>query len=114
MKPTIGFIGLGIMGRHMASHLLNAGYQLVAYDIVAAALDEVVAKGAQRGASCRDVAARTDLVISMVPDSPDVEKVALGEGGIGEAARQGLIYVDMRDRKSTRLNSSHQLISYAV
>lgn len=95
MKPTIGFIGLGIMGRHMASHLLNAGYQLVAYDIVAAALDEVVAKGAQRGASCRDVAARTDLVISMVPDSPDVEKVALGEGGIGEAARQGLIYVDM-------------------
>jgi 2-hydroxy-3-oxopropionate reductase len=95
MKPTIGFIGLGIMGRHMASHLLNAGYQLVAYDIVAATLDEVVAKGAQRGGSCRDVAARTDLVISMVPDSPDVEKVALGEGGIGEAARQGLIYVDM-------------------
>jgi 2-hydroxy-3-oxopropionate reductase len=95
MQPTIGFIGLGIMGRHMASHLLNAGYQLIAYDIVAAALDEVVAKGAQRGASCRDVAARTDLVISMVPDSPDVEKVALGEGGIGEAARQGLIYVDM-------------------
>jgi len=95
MKPSIGFIGLGIMGRHMASHLLNAGYQVIAYDIVASALDEAVAKGAQRGESCRDVAARSDLVLSMVPDSPDVEKVALGEGGIVEAARDGLIYVDM-------------------
>jgi 2-hydroxy-3-oxopropionate reductase len=95
MKPKIGFIGVGIMGRHMASHLLEAGYQLVAYDVVAAALDEVVSKGAERGESCKDVAARSDLVISMVPDSPDVEKVALGEDGIIEAAREGLIYVDM-------------------
>jgi 2-hydroxy-3-oxopropionate reductase len=95
MKPRIGFIGVGIMGQHMASHLLEAGYQLVAYDIVPSALDKVVAKGAQRGESCQDVAARSDLVISMVPDSPDVEKLALGEGGIVEAARAGLIYVDM-------------------
>lgn len=95
MKPRIGFIGVGIMGRHMASHLLEAGYQLAAYDIVPTALDKVVAKGAQRGESCKDVAARSDLVISMVPDSPDVEKLALGEGGIIESARAGLIYVDM-------------------
>ena len=95
MKPKIGFIGLCIMGRHMASHLLGAGYQLVAFDIVASALDEVISKGAEKGTSCRDVAARTDLIISMVPDSPDVEKVSLGEGGIIEAARAGLIYVDM-------------------
>jgi 2-hydroxy-3-oxopropionate reductase len=95
VKPKIGFIGVGIMGRHMASHLLEAGYQLVAYDIVADALDVIVSKGAARGASCKDVAARSDLVISMVPDSPDVEKVALGEDGIVGAARDGLIYVDM-------------------
>jgi 2-hydroxy-3-oxopropionate reductase len=95
VKPKIGFIGVGIMGRHMASHLLEAGYQLVGYDIVADALDVIVSKGAARGASCKDVAARSDLVISMVPDSPDVEKVALGEDGIVGAARDGLIYVDM-------------------
>jgi 2-hydroxy-3-oxopropionate reductase len=95
MKPKIGFIGVGIMGRHMASHLLEAGYQLVAYDVVPEAMDFVVSKGAGRGESCHDVAARGDLIISMVPDSPDVEKVALGEGGIIEASREGLIYVDM-------------------
>jgi len=95
MKPKIGFIGVGIMGRHMASHLLEAGYQVVAYDAVPEATDFVVAKGAEPGGSCRDVAERSDLVISMVPDSPDVEQVALGEDGIVEAARAGLIYVDM-------------------
>lgn len=95
MKPTIGFIGVGIMGQHMASHLLEAGYQLAAYDVVPEALDAVAARGAARGSSGKDVALRSDLVISMVPDSPDVEKVALGEGGIIEAAREGLIYVDM-------------------
>jgi 2-hydroxy-3-oxopropionate reductase len=95
MKPKIGFIGVGIMGRHMASHLLEAGYQLVAYDVVPEALEYIVSKGAEGGESCQDVAARSDLVISMVPDSPDVEKVALGEEGIIGAARDGLIYVDM-------------------
>ncbi|MDH7486194.1 MAG: 2-hydroxy-3-oxopropionate reductase [Anaerolineae bacterium] len=95
MKPRIGFIGVGIMGRHMATHLLNAGYEVVAYDIVPEALDYIVSKGAERGTSCSDVARRSDVIISMVPDSPDVEKVALGEGGIIEAARPGHIYVDM-------------------
>ena len=95
MKPKIGFIGVGIMGRHMASHLLEAGYQLIAYDVVPEALNDIIAKGAEGGESCEDVAARSDLVISMVPDSPDVEKVALDEDGIIEAAREGLIYVDM-------------------
>jgi 2-hydroxy-3-oxopropionate reductase len=95
MKPKIGFIGLGIMGKHMSAHLLNAGYELVAYDIVDEALDRLIALGAERGASCKDVAARSDVIISMVPDSPDVEKVALGEDGITEAARAGHIYIDM-------------------
>jgi 2-hydroxy-3-oxopropionate reductase len=79
----------------MASHLLDAGYNLVAYDLVNANLDRIVDRGAERGTSCQDVAARSELVISMVPDSPDVEQVALGAQGIIEAAREGLIYVDM-------------------
>ena len=91
----IGFIGIGIMGRHMAAHLMNAGHELVLFDIVPAAVEELVQAGAQAADSCRAVAERTDLVISMVPDSPDVERVALGENGIIEAARPGLIYVDM-------------------
>jgi 2-hydroxy-3-oxopropionate reductase len=95
VKPKIGFIGVGIMGRYMSAHLMDAGYELIAYDIVAEALDQTVTRGAERGTSCRDVAERSDLIISMVPDSPDVEKVALGADGIIEAAREGHIYIDM-------------------
>jgi 2-hydroxy-3-oxopropionate reductase len=95
MKEKIGFIGLGIMGRHMAGHLLTAGYELTVFDVVRLAMDEMVSLGASAGGSCKDVASASDIVISMVPDSPDVEQVALGESGIIEAAREGLIYVDM-------------------
>ena len=95
MKPKIGFIGLGIMGRHMCSHLIDAGYNLSVYDLNPAAVKELTDKGAASCSSCKEVAANSDVVISMVPDSPDVEKVALGEGGIIEAARAGLIYIDM-------------------
>ena len=76
-------------------HLLEAGYELAVFDIVKPAVDEMVAKGAKACSSCKEVAQVSDVVISMVPDSPDVEKVALGEGGIIEAAREGLIYIDM-------------------
>jgi len=95
MKPKIGFIGLGIMGRHMSAHLIEAGYSLSVFDLNPAAVKELVGKGATSCASCKEIAASSDLVISMVPDSPDVEKVALGGGGFIEAAREGLIYVDM-------------------
>jgi 2-hydroxy-3-oxopropionate reductase len=95
MKPKIGFIGVGIMGHHMVTHLLAAGYQVTAYDLSAELLQKIVDKGAEKAASCADVAAKTDLVISMVPDSPDVEEVALGENGIIKSARAGLIYIDM-------------------
>jgi hypothetical protein len=86
----------------MAAHLLEAGYELVAYDIQAEAVDEAVSKGAARADSCRDVAARSELVISMVPDSPDVEQVAMGENGFIDTARAGLIYVDARRRDACR------------
>ncbi len=95
MKPTIGFIGIGIMGSHMSQHLLEAGYPLVAYDISKEALQKAVHLGAQQGESSRDVAARSDMVITMLPDSPDVEQAALGPRGIIEAAREGLICIDM-------------------
>ena len=91
----IGFIGIGIMGYHMASHLLDAGYEITSFDVVPENLAKIAAKGAQPAASCAEVAANSDLVISMVPDSPDVEAVALGEGGIIEAAREDLVYIDM-------------------
>ena len=95
MEKRIGFIGLGIMGRHMASHLLEAGYTVTVYDINQKAVEEMVAKGASAAENCAQAAANADVVISMVPDSPDVEKVAMGENGIIESARAGLIYVDM-------------------
>ena len=95
MTPKIGFIGVGIMGRYMAGHLLDSGYEVIAYDVVPEALDRVVKAGAARGQSCQDVASRSEVVISMVPDSPDVEKVALGPDGIIQAAREGLVHIDM-------------------
>lgn len=95
MKQKIGFIGLGIMGRHMTSHLLRAGYGLYVYDINASAVQELIGKGAAACSSCKEAASQADIVISMVPDSPDVEKVALGEKGIVESARSGLLYADM-------------------
>jgi 2-hydroxy-3-oxopropionate reductase len=92
---TIGFIGLGIMGRPMAKNLLKAGHQLIVYDIVRGSVDEVVANGAVRGESCSEVASKSEIVITMLPDGPDVEAAALGESGILEGARRGCILVDM-------------------
>jgi 2-hydroxy-3-oxopropionate reductase len=95
VKRTIGFIGLGIMGRPMTKRLLEAGYPLVVYDIVTKSVDEIAAAGAQRGASIADVAKRGDVVISMLPDSPDVEAVAFGPDGVIANIRPGCTYVDM-------------------
>ncbi len=90
----IGFIGLGIMGRPMAKNLLKAGYDLVVYDKFAK-LDDVVAAGAKAGASNRDVAAQSDIVITMLPNSPHVKEAILGAAGVIEGAKPGAIVVDM-------------------
>lgn len=95
MNKKIGFIGLGIMGGHMSTNLINAGYDLNVYDLNASEVQKSVSKGATSCASCKEVALHSDIVISMVPDSPDVENVALGKDGIIESARKGLIYLDM-------------------
>lgn len=91
----IGFIGLGIMGKPMSKNLLKAGYPLVVYDITAAAVDEVVKAGAEKGTSPKDVAARVDAVITMLPNSPQVKEVVLGKDGIIEAMKPGSILIDM-------------------
>ena len=90
----IGFIGLGIMGRPMAKNLLKAGYELVVYDKFAK-LDDLEALGADIGASNSDVAAKSDVVITMLPNSPHVKEAVLGEHGVLEGAKAGTILIDM-------------------
>lgn len=92
---NIGFIGLGIMGKPMAKNLLAAGKSLVVYDIVPAAVEELVSAGAEKGTSPRDVAERSDIVITMLPNSPHVKEAVCGEKGILEGAKKGQIVVDM-------------------
>lgn len=94
-KSTLGFIGLGIMGRPMAHNLLNADYPLVVHSRSRPPVDELVAAGATAAWSPRQVAEQANVVITMLPDSPDVELVALGPDGLVEGAHSGLIWVDM-------------------
>jgi 2-hydroxy-3-oxopropionate reductase len=91
----VGFIGLGIMGKPMSRNLLKAGHSLVVYDVVAAPVAELVAAGAARGESGADTAHRSDVIITMLPDGPDVEAAVLGPGGVLEGARKGSVVVDM-------------------
>jgi len=95
MAQVIGFIGLGIMGRPMAKNLLKAGYPLVVHSRSRGPIDEIAHAGAKVGSSPREVAAQSDVLITMLPNSPDVELVALGRDGIIEGARPGLLLVDM-------------------
>jgi 2-hydroxy-3-oxopropionate reductase len=91
----IGFIGLGIMGKPMARNLMKGGHQVVAYDIVPALLDAAVEAGAARGDSCADTAARTDVIITMLPDGPEVEAAVLGPGGVLQGALPESTVIDM-------------------
>jgi len=93
--PTVGFIGLGIMGKPMARNLLRAGYPLVVLNRSRGPVDELVADGARAGSSPRDVAAASDVVITMLPDSPDVEAVVLAADGVAAGIRSGALYLDM-------------------
>lgn len=90
----VGYIGLGLMGKSMARNILKAGFPLVVHNRSRAAVDELVAEGAQAAGSARETAERVDVVLTNLPDTPDVEKVVLGENGIIEGAHDGLIYID--------------------
>lgn len=91
----IGFIGLGIMGKPMSRNLLKAGYSVVVYDLVPGAVAELAHAGAAPAASSAAVAAQADIVITMMPDGPQVEEAVLGAGGVLEGARPGCTVVDM-------------------
>jgi 2-hydroxy-3-oxopropionate reductase len=92
---TIGFIGLGIMGGPMAKNLLKAGHKLVVYDLAPGPVGELVAAGAERGASPADVASKTDTIITVLPNSPHVKEAVLGRNGIVEGAKKGSLLIDM-------------------
>ncbi len=91
----VGFIGLGLMGKPMARNLMQAGYPLTVHNRSRGPVDELVAEGATPATSPKQVAAQVDVVITCLPDSPDVERVALGPDGIIQGGRPGLTLIDM-------------------
>src|SRR5918912_1358830 len=95
MAEKVGFIGLGIMGRPMARNLMEAGYDLVLYNRTREKAEELASGGAEVAASPREVAEKSGVVITMLPDSPDVHDVVAGEGGVLEGIREGALLVDM-------------------
>ncbi len=94
-EESIGFVGLGIMGAPMAGNLLRAGYSLVVHNRTRAKEQELVSAGASAADSPREVASQCDVLITMLPDSPDVEQVYLGEDGVIAGARSGQLLIDM-------------------
>jgi 2-hydroxy-3-oxopropionate reductase len=95
VTTTIGIVGLGIMGGPMAANLLNAGHTVIGYDTQAAALEKLSAAGGKTAESVAATTAEADVVITMLPDSPQVEEVVLGAGGVLENAKPGLLLIDM-------------------
>jgi len=91
----VGFIGLGIMGKPMSKNLLKAGYPLVVFNRSQGAVDELVAAGAKAAVNPKAVAEQADVIITMLPNSPQVKEVILGESGVIEGARQGAVVIDM-------------------
>jgi 2-hydroxy-3-oxopropionate reductase len=91
----IGFIGLGTMGKPMAHNLLKAGYRLVVHNRNRDPVNELGGAGADAATSAKEVAEKSDVVITMLPDSPDVESVVFGEHGLLEGVREGMLFVDM-------------------
>ena len=93
-KPTLGYIGLGLMGKPMAMNLLRAGYDLIVYNRSRQVVQDFVEMGAREAFSPSEIASQVKVIFTNLPDSPDVEMVALGEDGILQGAHEGLIYVD--------------------
>ena len=90
----VGYIGLGLMGKSVARNILKAGFPLIIHNRSRAAVDELVSEGATAAESPKEVASQVDVVFTNLPDTPDVEKVVLGENGIIAGAHDGLIYID--------------------
>ncbi|MCH8094665.1 MAG: NAD-binding protein [Chloroflexi bacterium] len=111
----IGYIGLGLMGKAIASNLLRAGFELTVHNRSRAAVEELVSLGASEAESPQQVAAASELVITNLPDSPDVEAVVLGSEGVLEGASEGMIYVDNSTIKpETARSIAHALAKKSV
>ena len=95
MTLKVGFIGLGIMGKPMSKNLIKAGYSLVVLDRNSDAVAEVIAAGAETATTAKAIAEQCDVIITMLPNSPHVKEVALGENGIIDGAKPGLVVIDM-------------------
>ena len=91
----IGFIGVGIMGKPMVLNLLKAGYAVTVHDLNRQPVDELVQQGADSAGSARAVTEQSDVVITMLPDSPEVEAVVFGPDGVLEGIRKGMLFIDM-------------------
>lgn len=94
MSQRVGYIGLGLMGKSMAKNILKAGFSLTVHNRSQAAVKELLNEGANGASSPGEVAENSDIVFTNLPDSPDVEKVALGVGGVIEGCREGMIFID--------------------
>ena len=90
----VGFVGLGVMGKHMARNLMRAGYDLTVYDINSQAMEQVVADGAKAALDIRSLAAQSNVLITMVPNSPQVKAVLIEEGGAIETLQPGSVVID--------------------
>jgi 2-hydroxy-3-oxopropionate reductase len=95
MAEKVGFIGLGIMGKPMAKNLVQAGYELTVHNRSPEKAQELAREGATAAESPREVAGQSDIIITMLPDSPDVREILIGEGGVLEGIEEGALVVDM-------------------
>jgi 2-hydroxy-3-oxopropionate reductase len=111
MAENIGFIGLGVMGRPMAGHLLNKGYRLVVHNRSQPAVEQLAASGAARAWSPAEVAAQSSVVILMLPDTPDVELVLTGSAGVLTALRPGTVVIDMSSISPVAAKRFAQLVA---
>ena len=105
---SIGFIGIGHMGRPMAEHLLNAGYSLYVYDVVREATEALAAKGAQVAGSPQEMVKKVDVLFTMVQTGQQVKALCLGEAGVFQQARPGLLYIDCSSIDISTTRELHQ------
>lgn len=107
----IGFIGLGIMGKPMARNLMKKGYNLVVHNRSRGAVDELAKQGAEAASSPKEVAEKSNIIITMLPDSPEVEDVILGKNGVLEGARKGHVIIDMSSISPVVTKKIHSEVS---
>ncbi|MEM0090201.1 MAG: NAD(P)-dependent oxidoreductase [Nitrososphaerota archaeon] len=108
---SVGFIGLGLMGKPMATRLLKAGYRLVVYNRSSKPVEELTALGAIPASSPREVAERSEFVITMLPDNPDVRFVIAGSNGVIEGVRRGMVVIDMSTVSPYLAQELHKMLA---